>query len=68
MCRVVKEHYERTGKIIGIKAAGGISTAMEAYKYYSVVENVLGTNWLDKKYFRIGASSLITDLTQTINI
>ncbi|MDE7402730.1 MAG: deoxyribose-phosphate aldolase [Muribaculaceae bacterium] len=58
MCQCIREYYEQTGNRVGFKAAGGIRTAEDAVKYYAVVKNVLGDEWLTPEYFRIGASSL----------
>ncbi|PLX13601.1 MAG: deoxyribose-phosphate aldolase [Marinilabiliales bacterium] len=66
MLDTIKEYYNSTGKMIGIKAAGGISTFDEALKYYLLVEDVLGEKWLNKKYFRIGASRLADDVYNAI--
>lgn len=62
MCQCIKEYYEKTGRRVGFKAAGGIRTAEEAVKYYAVVREVLGEEWLCRDYFRIGASSLANNL------
>ena len=66
MCTAIKEYYEHTHTRIGIKAAGGISTTADAVKYYTIAKSVLGEEWLDKKYFRIGASRLATNLLESI--
>ncbi len=58
MLETIKEYYEATGKMIGIKPAGGISTPEDAITYYLLVKHVLGERWLTNSYFRIGASSL----------
>ncbi|NCA86560.1 MAG: deoxyribose-phosphate aldolase [Clostridia bacterium] len=58
MLETIKEFYEKTGKMVGIKPSGGIADADEAIKYYLLVKGILGEAWLDKKYFRIGASRL----------
>lgn len=68
MLDTIKEYYNSTGKMIGIKAAGGISTFDEALKYYLLVEKVLGEKWLNKNYFRIGASRLADNVFNAINI
>lgn len=62
MCRCIKEYYEKTGRKVGFKAAGGIRTAEDALKYYAVVKEVLGDEWLNHDLFRIGASSLANSL------
>ncbi len=66
MCKAIKEYYDETGKKIGIKAAGGISTTQDALLYYSIVNNVLGKEWLNNKLFRIGASKLFDNLLESL--
>ena len=58
MCRCIKEYYEKTGRKVGFKAAGGVRSAEDAIRYYAIVKDVLGDEWLNKDLFRIGASSL----------
>lgn len=62
MCECIKSFYEKTGRKVGFKAAGGISSAMDAVGYYSIVSSILGKEWLDKKYFRFGVSRLANSL------
>ncbi len=66
MTDAIKEFYKRTGKKIGIKPAGGISDTETALKYYAIVKENLGQGWLNNKLFRIGASSLLNKLLQSI--
>lgn len=66
MCEVIKKHYEKTGKMIGLKVAGGISCVEDAAKYYSIVQSILGEKWLTPRYFRIGSSSLLDKLIKVI--
>jgi deoxyribose-phosphate aldolase len=66
MARAVKAFYEKTGKKIGLKAAGGISTSEDALVYYRIVKDVLGDEWLSNKLFRIGASRLANNLLSDI--
>lgn len=66
MCRCIKEYYEATGRKVGFKPAGGVRTADEAVKYYAVVKEVLGDEWLNHNLFRIGASSLANSLLSAI--
>jgi len=66
MLDTIKEYYEKTGRKIGIKAAGGISTADESIGYYLLVKSVLGDEWLNKDYFRIGASRLADNIYNEI--
>jgi deoxyribose-phosphate aldolase len=62
MCQQIKRYYETTGKRIGFKPAGGISTPKEAALYFAIVENVLGEEWLTPQLFRFGASRLANNL------
>ena len=62
MCKVIKKYHSITGKQIGIKVSGGVRTAEDAVKYYTIVKEILGNDWLNKELFRIGASSLVEDI------
>jgi deoxyribose-phosphate aldolase len=66
MLAVIKEHYENTGKRIGFKPAGGISTFEEARPYYELVDFILGEEWLTPEHFRFGASRLAEDIAQKL--
>ena len=66
MCECIKEYYEKTGTMVGFKAAGGVSTTDEALGYLCVVKAVLGDKWLTPEYFRIGASRLANTLLSDI--
>ncbi|HPW65468.1 MAG TPA: deoxyribose-phosphate aldolase [Salinivirgaceae bacterium] len=67
MCNCIKEFYKLTGKKIGFKPAGGISTPDDAIVYYAIVKEILGADWLNKKLFRIGASRLANNLLTEIS-
>ena len=58
MCCAIKDYYNRTGKKIGIKPAGGISDTQTALLYFHIVKEILGEEWLNSERFRIGASRL----------
>lgn len=62
MALCIKEYYEKTGRMVGFKAAGGVRTAEDAVSYYTVVKEVLGDQWLTNDLFRIGASGLANNL------
>lgn len=66
MCKTIKEYYEKTGKKIGFKAAGGINSTDDALLYYNIVEETLGKEWLNNKLFRIGTSRLANTLLSEI--
>lgn len=62
MCRAILDYYNKTGRKVGFKPAGGISTPEDAVKYYSIVQTILGDQWLNRSLFRIGASRLANKL------
>ena len=66
ICQTIKDYYEIHRKKIGIKVSGGVRTAEDAVKYYTLVKEVLGKEWLNPQYFRIGASSLAIDLLEKL--
>lgn len=66
MCQCIKEYFEKTGRMVGFKPAGGVRTPEEAVSYYCIVKEVLGEQWLTNEYFRIGASGLANNLLSAI--
>lgn len=66
MCHAIKDYYNLTGRKVGFKAAGGVKTPEDAALYYTIVEEVLGKEWLTTDLFRIGASSAANNLISAI--
>ena len=66
MLEAIKDHYYNTGKMIGMKPAGGISNSKLALQYLLLVKETLGDLWLDNHWFRFGASSLANDVLMQI--
>ncbi len=66
MALAIKEYAEKTGRMVGLKVAGGVTTADEAVACYTIVKEVLGEKWLSSEYFRIGASRLANNLLTEI--
>lgn len=66
MLQAIADHYKRTGKMIGMKPAGGIRTAKQAVHYLCMVNETLGEAWLTPELFRFGASALVNDLLRQI--
>ena len=66
MCKAIKEYYEKTGRKVGFKAAGGVSTAEEAMQYYDIGLSILGKEWMNKNLFRFGVSRLGNSLVSAI--
>ena len=62
MLEAVRDHFLETGKVVGVKAAGGIRTAKDALKYLVLVAETAGDRWLSPQTFRFGASSLLNDV------
>ena len=57
ICNAIKDYYLQTGINVGIKIAGGVRTVDDAVLYYTLVENLLGREWLTPSLFRFGASA-----------
>ena len=62
MLEAARDFAEQTGRVVGVKVAGGIRTTKDALKYLVVVNETAGDTWLTPQYFRFGASSLLNDL------
>lgn len=66
MCECIAKYYAATGKKVGFKPAGGISSAGDALCYYSIVSSVLGKEWLDKSLFRFGVSRVANSILSAV--
>lgn len=62
MLDAIKDFYLNTGRMIGMKPAGGISNSKIALQYLVMLNEVLGEKWMNKNFFRFGASSLANDI------
>lgn len=62
MLMAIRDHFDRTGKMVGMKPAGGISTSKLALHNLVMVNEILGDAWLTNEWFRFGASSLANDV------
>jgi deoxyribose-phosphate aldolase len=67
MTRAIREYGDRTGYQVGLKPAGGISTAKAALNWLMLMKEELGDEWLSPELFRIGASSLLTDIERQLS-
>lgn len=67
MTKVIKEYFEKKGRMVGFKPAGGISTGKDAIEFYAVSRHNLGESWLSNEYLRIGASSLANSILSEIH-
>ncbi|HEY3504177.1 MAG TPA: deoxyribose-phosphate aldolase [Actinocatenispora sp.] len=62
MLEAVRDFRDLTGRQVGVKPAGGIRTAKDAIRYLVLINETAGDDWLDPRWFRFGASSLLNDL------
>ncbi len=58
MCRAIRSYHEKTGRKVGIKVSGGVSTPEDAVSYYTLVKTILGEEWCNSELFRVGSSRL----------
>jgi deoxyribose-phosphate aldolase len=66
MLEAIRDVHDETGRMIGMKPAGGIRTAKQAIQYLVVLHETLGPDWLTPDLFRFGASSLLNDVLMQI--
>jgi len=66
MCECIAKYHQATGKKIGFKPAGGISSAADALCYYRIVDTVLGKEWLNKDLFRFGVSRVANSILSAV--
>lgn len=66
MLEAIRDHYFKTGLMVGMKPAGGISKSKLALHYLIMVKETLGVQWLNNQWFRFGASSLANDVLMQI--
>ena len=66
MLEAIRDHYLKTGQMVGMKPAGGISKAKLALHYLVMVKETLGEAWLTNEWFRFGASSLANDVLMQV--
>ena len=62
MLEAARDHFLETGRMVGVKAAGGIRTAKDALRYLVLVNETCGDSWMSPDWFRFGASSLLNDV------
>jgi len=66
MCRAIRDYHLKTSYKVGFKPAGGIRTAKDALAWLTLMKEELGLEWLNKDLFRLGASSLLTDIERQL--
>lgn len=68
MCEAIKQYHAQTGRKVGLKVAGGVSKAQNALRYLTIVNHIMGREWLSPYYFRIGTSQLLDDIIKEIKV
>jgi deoxyribose-phosphate aldolase len=68
MCEAIRDFRDQTGRVVGLKLAGGIRTAKQAWQHEVIVSETLGADWLTPDWFRIGASSLLNDILMQLRM
>ncbi|MGC1463368.1 MAG: deoxyribose-phosphate aldolase [Terracidiphilus sp.] len=66
MVRCIRDYAERTGMVVGFKAAGGIRTAKQSLDWLALMKDELGRPWLEPKLFRFGASGMLGDIERQL--
>ncbi|MGH2662749.1 MAG: deoxyribose-phosphate aldolase [Actinomycetota bacterium] len=66
MMEAIRDFHRQTGRVVGLKVAGGIRKAKEAWTYLVILHETLGPEWLAPERFRIGASTLLNDLLMQV--
>jgi len=66
MLEAIRDYYDATGVMVGMKPAGGIRTAKEAIRFLVVLNETMGERWMTPDLFRFGASTLVNDLLMQI--
>ena len=66
MLQAIRDYYRETGRMVGMKPAGGISTSKLAVHYLVMLRETLGNAWMTPEWFRFGASSLANDVLMQI--
>ncbi|MEQ9563085.1 MAG: hypothetical protein RLN69_11230, partial [Woeseiaceae bacterium] len=62
MLQAIRDYYRDTGRMVGMKPAGGISTSKLAIQYLVMLRETLGNAWMTPEWYRFGASSLANDV------
>ena len=66
MLEAISDHYDSSGKLVGIKPSGGIAEADTALAYYKLTYQILGNEWMHKDWLRFGASRLADNLVDAV--
>jgi len=68
MAEAIRDYHEQTGRMVGLKVAGGVRTAKQSWQYLVIINETLGSRWMTPTWFRIGASSLLNDVLMQIRM
>jgi deoxyribose-phosphate aldolase len=68
MCEAIRDYHDQTGRMVGLKLAGGIRAAKQAWQHEVIVSETLGPEWLSPDWLRLGASSLLNDILMQLRM
>jgi deoxyribose-phosphate aldolase len=68
MLEAIRDHQDCTGKMVGMKPAGGVRNAKMALQYLCIVQETVGDAWMDPDWFRFGASALLNDVLMQLEM
>jgi deoxyribose-phosphate aldolase len=66
MCECIDKYHKMTGRKVGFKPAGGITSAADALCYYSIVSTILGKEWLNRSLLRFGVSRVANSILSAV--
>src|SRR5690554_1507273 len=66
ICHAIRSYHEKTGRKVGVKVSGGVSTPEDAVSYYTIVKTILGEEWCNNTLFRVGSSRLTDALLRKL--
>ena len=66
MLVAIQDYFNKTNRLVGFKAAGGIRSYQEAIKYYIIAKEIMGETYINSSTFRIGCSNLRNDIVNNI--
>jgi deoxyribose-phosphate aldolase len=66
MLEAIRDVYDETGRMVGMKPAGGIRQAKQAVQYLVQLHETLGPDWMTPDFYRLGASTLLNDVLMQV--
>lgn len=67
ICTAIRDYHAQSGRRVGFKASGGVSTLDQALTYHNIVKDILGQEWLMPELFRLGSSRLVSNIVKYLH-